>query len=594
MKEHVEIRKQDNSIFVPYAGIEYTVKEYSNDAMGGPLDATVIAIGDISDVAQLLRLMRARITIYDDDSEKRWWGFIREILITYAGVEFGFTLDGMANKIQVVYTKVTPGQGGTGESVSTAWSEDADSTALYGTIEKKISMGNASDEVAEQRRDSELAFSAEPTRIFHPQESLEKYATASIVCAGWAESLKWEFYSNSAGIEAYKDTGSGSLKINQQIRMSIYDVDQGDDYFVVSGDKEFYFPATKTFSVVDSTGNDGTYTVTSSSYNGVDERTTIYVDEEIPDSESDGDIVVWGPTAIAQSFQIDAAWDCASIGIKLGKVESPTGTLTLALCSDSGGNPGSTLVSATYDEADLPDSMGWVTFTFASRQALAASTTYWIKLTSTATPSTVNYVSVDVNEDLGYTDGAMKVYDYHLASWVTFSPGDADMLFSVNGESETTEQLSEMFADWQFQSSVKIKDASGVYQNQYRDGEATIYDCIMELLEAGTTNNRRLLFTIDDQLNVVVYEEEAKPSAPINSAYFYYPDGTIHERFGLDISHQAPCGDWCMLHKVHQMEDIGLLHEFVPFFIERAVYDCESERASIEPRKQETVWGYST
>lgn len=56
------------------------------------------------------------------------------------------------------------------------------------------------------------------------------------------------------------------------------------------GDVTAIFAAGKVFSVISSTGNDGTYTVTSSSVAGG--ITTIIVTETIPDSTDDGEILI--------------------------------------------------------------------------------------------------------------------------------------------------------------------------------------------------------------------------------------------------------------------------------------------------------------
>jgi len=73
---------------------------------------------------------------------------------------------------------------------------------------------------------------------------------------------------------------------------TIIGVDQsggaGANLFDVSDDLTSVFDAAFTFTVTGSTGNDGTYTVTSSSYDSPSNTTSIVVDEVIPDATVDG------------------------------------------------------------------------------------------------------------------------------------------------------------------------------------------------------------------------------------------------------------------------------------------------------------------
>ena len=63
----------------------------------------------------------------------------------------------------------------------------------------------------------------------------------------------------------------------------------GVNYFIVAGDKTPSFGTSTTFDVINSTGNDGTYTVASSEYNSGLDQTNIRVAEVIPDATFDGE-----------------------------------------------------------------------------------------------------------------------------------------------------------------------------------------------------------------------------------------------------------------------------------------------------------------
>jgi len=65
--------------------------------------------------------------------------------------------------------------------------------------------------------------------------------------------------------------------------------------FVVDSDATIEFPAAAAFIVTGSTGNDGAWTVSSSSYDGGTTKTTLTVTGTIPDATVDGSTVVYIP-----------------------------------------------------------------------------------------------------------------------------------------------------------------------------------------------------------------------------------------------------------------------------------------------------------
>ena len=69
----------------------------------------------------------------------------------------------------------------------------------------------------------------------------------------------------------------------------ITDVLQGSKTFKFLLDRTEYFLAGDTIEITGSTGNDGTYTVVSSSFGAG--KTSVIVQETIPDSTADGDIL---------------------------------------------------------------------------------------------------------------------------------------------------------------------------------------------------------------------------------------------------------------------------------------------------------------
>lgn len=77
----------------------------------------------------------------------------------------------------------------------------------------------------------------------------------------------------------------------------IVSVNQGLKRFELAGDQTAWFGAGDQLSVIDSTGNDGIYTVASVSYDVPSARTRIIVNEAIPSATADG-AISWRPATI--------------------------------------------------------------------------------------------------------------------------------------------------------------------------------------------------------------------------------------------------------------------------------------------------------
>jgi len=67
-------------------------------------------------------------------------------------------------------------------------------------------------------------------------------------------------------------------------------VDTSTDTFTVQQDRTRFFPSSRTFEVVGSTGNDDTYTVDTSSYDSNNDETDITATGDVTDSTVDGEI----------------------------------------------------------------------------------------------------------------------------------------------------------------------------------------------------------------------------------------------------------------------------------------------------------------
>jgi len=107
---------------------------------------------------------------------------------------------------------------------------------------------------------------------------------------------------------------------------------------------------------------------------------------------------------VAQSFQINMSKDCSSVEVYM-KRNATANDVTCILASDDTGVPGSTLKSKT--NSGISTSGHWEKFTWASTQALTASTTYWIVIK--AESSDYHDYQVYYNSAGGYASGQAAV-----------------------------------------------------------------------------------------------------------------------------------------------------------------------------------------
>lgn len=94
---------------------------------------------------------------------------------------------------------------------------------------------------------------------------------------------------------------------------------------------------------------------------------------------------------MAVKFAAGASYSADKCWIWLKRVGNP-GTLTMELCSDNAGNPGTVLASATLTAANVSDIVSiCYPFNWASTVSLTASTNYWVKVYGASTDSSPHH-----------------------------------------------------------------------------------------------------------------------------------------------------------------------------------------------------------
>jgi hypothetical protein len=315
-----------------------------------------------------------------------------------------------------------------------------------------------------------------------------------------------------------------------------------------------------------------------------------YVEEHTDDANTSDQTLgaAAGNTRVTQSFQLTAAWTAYSVQVRLKAVESPGDSVRLDLCADNSGAPGTVLDSVTVPASSLTTSYQWIEFALDPLQDLAGSVTYWIVLRRTGGLDATNHYAVEVDEDLGYTSGQLRLYNG--STWVARTP-DADVLFSVTGVEETTTQVATAVGDaGEFITAVDVVDASGVYSSPYRSGDDELLAVVGELLAGGTSDGRRLLTRVTRDRVLRVYEEPELDTGAIE--LFVNADGRPEDRWGnARLAHTCPVAQWCALKdvipptlSVSQMSDPSY------FFVERAEFDVQQQVWLPEPRGVPSAW----
>lgn len=291
---------------------------------------------------------------------------------------------------------------------------------------------------------------------------------------------------------------------------------------------------------------------------------------------------------IAWSFtpSTNATWTVASIAVKIKRVGAPADGVKLDFCQYSAGVPGAVLDTATLSAAAIGKNMDYVAFVLTNTQTVAYGTSYFGQLSRTGSYDADNYYVVEVDEDLNYTGGSLLLWTG--SAWVVRSP-DADMVFKVLGAWETTAQIQRIYSDiGQYLDGFDLINASGIYSNQYRAGENTGADELEALLQAGTTNGRRLLATVTPDWILRVYEQ---PTPSPDTNLLLNNDGTLSDVGGKALVHGKLCaGRWVELSGFAQFVDEYA--KLSPLFVERAEFDCETGTVSLEPQSQQSAFDF--
>lgn len=141
---------------------------------------------------------------------------------------------------------------------------------------------------------------------------------------------------------------------------------------------------------------------------------------------------------------------------------------------------------------------------------------------------------------------------------------------------DTAEQAKDIItAKGQFFGTVYQDCTSGIAISEERDGDATALFEVMELLEMGTSNYKRMLAVVDPNRNVRIYEEPD----PEDGAWLMLADGSLQNQYAEPIEKSTcPVGFWVVQSDmIPGSLNSRLFSDPVLKFVDEMEYDAEQD-----------------
>jgi len=464
------------------AGLKFQVNSYSFKAIGGCAEASISATGGELGLWDLINWLRCPVKIYDGGGTLLWWGYVHQVQVRQDALEIAASLDSMVNRVAVAYSYVEPGTATVGARKTTAWADNLDSQAEFGIKEFLSSASGLSDAAAEGRRAAILAAQSWPQGGVSAQ-NIGGVPRGRVRYSGARKSL-----SATLTCRGWWETLNWKYA-SVGLTSGISNAAGANDYNV--------------------------------------------------DDSSD---------ALMQQITPIQTINIHSISVKLKKTGSPADNLRVRIfATNSSGNPtGSALSTATIAASGVTSTYDVYTATLSPEINLTRGVIYAIQLDRSGSTDASNYVTVQVDQALGYSGGVMRVSTNSGSTWVSRSP-NADLYFTLyqDNQVDSTLQIADLVTDFgQFFTATDLEALSGLLLSSYQDGDNTALSVVEGLLAAGGANGRRLLASVDPNRRVQIWEEPAVTGL----SYTLDSQAQLHGTGGILVNeNQPPVGVWCRL-----------------------------------------------
>lgn len=273
---------------------------------------------------------------------------------------------------------------------------------------------------------------------------------------------------------------------------------------------------------------------------------------------------------MAQSFAVASTMKVAQVGVKVGKIGSPSDNFTVAIYSDSSGSPGTAVASGTLAPSSIVATPEWRWITIPTPTLTPG--TYWIVVSRSGSVEGTNCFSVELSTT---AYGTCKAWNSSGGGWIANPLGEY-MPIKVWSSEDTADQMREIVGDTaQFGILGDIISATGVATNPYRDDDETALDALRKLIDTGMSDGGRLLVTMIDRV-LYVYEEPA-PSA----ALVLDMDGNLRQAAGGILPQGLlPIGQWLDVVGLSPATKAAL--SVSPVLLEEAEYDWRERTLQIK------------
>lgn len=206
----VQVWDNDGATVLPPADVTLRPTVWSARAIGGPVAAEIDVMGSVAGLLTLGNWLGYRIQIVSDVGQVLWWGHVDSVTVITGDLEREIALDGMANRVKVLYAERLPG--GTLAGTETDWTEDAASVAVYGRREMVHSASSALTAAqALALRGRVLDAGRLPQkRLFVGQSET---VAGRVRCRGDWQRLDDCYYAQAAGIEGHTTGGEQAIPL---------------------------------------------------------------------------------------------------------------------------------------------------------------------------------------------------------------------------------------------------------------------------------------------------------------------------------------------------------------------------------------------
>jgi hypothetical protein len=522
------------------ADLVITPDMWSASDRGGCKEATLTASGSAESLAYLCGWLGDRIEIFNEFGECVWWGDLSEIEVQLSSVTVHLSMDNLYNRIAITYPHTLPD--GTEESLTTDFVEDLVSSDRYGKRELINGLPESLSLTATSYRDLLLKKFAFPDPQITTQ--VAGNTSARLTAQGSWYKASTLYFKNLDGLFERTDA-SGILTIgmymtSNQISFGVLtgppSAEAGE--MTIGGGGTFApFKPGDSFTVSGSVvvGDEGkrnndTYTIEKMDHpyqigitgEFVQEAAGPTIKVSFGDSESQDNL--------AQGFQLPTSWTVTHVAVQIKRIGNPTDNFRIGLYPDSGGILGTALSVIEIVGSTLYTEATWMEWPLTTPVALTAATTYYLGMRRTGSPSLTDGYEVTIDDTGSYTGGSLRVYNG--TTWVeivTDPPGGADMPFRLIGEIQSTELLAKALAaasgtGGAFTGSTIFVN-SGVIVRLYVADVRAALDEINDMLDAGTSDGKRLVAAVERDRSVTV---DVQRKRPIRATICCWIDGKLH------------------------------------------------------------------